>query len=334
VWTGHEAVVWEGTCCGGQANGGAAYNPVTNTWRRIRTSPLALRVDAMGAWTGKVLVVAGGFSRAGQFFRGAAAYNPVTNTWRRLAPMPLPRAGGTALWDGTEVLVLGGTGAAGAQPALSAMAYNPAANRWRLLPPMRYRRQGFAAVWTGRQVLVWGGLAGHPGAFVIPPSGEAYDPAANRWAALPASPLQGRMVAASAWTGREMIVWGGYIPGTRTFLDGAAFPPRTPAQRRQLAVTTLSRFKVVLTATRVSSLAATVTAAGYRHTSRGWTLIATRQIGKTAAWSWFATDVCSLQVTPLKPAPSSATPSDPITVSLLWGPAIGCLGPYTEHWQP
>jgi hypothetical protein len=32
-------------------------------------------------------------------------------------------------------------------------------------------------------------------------------------------------------TGRQMIVWGGVIPGgtkSTTFLDGAAFQPRTP----------------------------------------------------------------------------------------------------------
>ena len=41
--------------------------------------------------------------------------------------------------------------------------------------------QGFAAAWTGRQVLVWGGLSRRIGAQVIPPHGEAYSPAANRW---------------------------------------------------------------------------------------------------------------------------------------------------------
>jgi hypothetical protein len=117
-------------------------------------------------------------------------------------------------------------------------------------------------------------------------------------------------------------------------LAGSAASTTHLPQHRQLAVTTLSRFKVMLTATRVSRLDATVTATGYRHTSGGWTLIATKQIGKAAFWSWFATDVCNLNVTQLKPQPSSATPSDSITVNLLWGPAIGCLGPYTKHWQP
>lgn len=117
-------------------------------------------------------------------------------------------------------------------------------------------------------------------------------------------------------------------------LAGSAASATHVPQHRQLAVTTLSRFKVVLTATRVSRLDATVTAAGYRHTSDGWKLIAAKQIGKTAFWSWFATDICSLKVAQFKPEPSSAAPSDSITVNLLWGPAIGCLGPYTRHWQP
>ncbi len=117
-------------------------------------------------------------------------------------------------------------------------------------------------------------------------------------------------------------------------LAGSAAGATNSPQRRQLAVTTLSRFKVVLTATRVTRLDATVTASGYRHTRQGWKLIATKRIGKAAAWSWFATDVCNIRVTQFAPEPSSARPADSITVKLLWGPAIGCLGPYTKHWRP
>ncbi|HEX6933606.1 MAG TPA: hypothetical protein VF162_15780 [Streptosporangiaceae bacterium] len=117
-------------------------------------------------------------------------------------------------------------------------------------------------------------------------------------------------------------------------LAGPAAGATHHPQRRQLAVTTLSRFKVVLTATRVKRLDATATAAGYRHTRHGWKLIATKRIGKAAAWSWFATDVCNLKVAQFKPEPSSARPADSITVLLLWGPAIGCLGPYSKTWRP
>lgn len=120
---------------------------------------------------------------------------------------------------------------------------------------------------------------------------------------------------------------------TASAASGAAGAPAP--QRRLLATTTLSSFRVVLTATRAggSPPSATVTAAGYRPTAHGWKLIAIRQIGRRGAWSWFATQVCSLTVTQLKPRPSSAVKWDTMTVRLLWGPAIGCLKPATERWR-
>jgi hypothetical protein len=106
---------------------------------------------------------------------------------------------------------------------------------------------------------------------------------------------------------------------------------------RQLGVTTLTNFRVVLTATqasRTSAPSATVTAAGYRRTAHGWRLISVQRIGRPGFWSWFATQVCSLRTAQYRPQPSTATPADSITVKLLWGPAIGCLGPYTRTWKP
>jgi hypothetical protein len=123
-------------------------------------------------------------------------------------------------------------------------------------------------------------------------------------------------------------------PARPVAASGAATHP----QHRQLAVTTLRSFKVVLTATRAPGTApgpmATVTAAGYRHTSHGWKLIVTKQIGKASQWFWHPAEVCSLTVTQLKPEPSSATVSDTITVSLLETPALGCSRTYARHWQP
>lgn len=125
------------------------------------------------------------------------------------------------------------------------------------------------------------------------------------------------------------------LPVARSTTAAAAHP-----QQRQLAATTLSSFKVVLTATRTPGTSpgpmATITAAGYRHTAHGWKLIAVKRIGAAGSWSWYATEVCSLTVTQTKPGPSSGSPAavpwDSITVSLLWGPAIGCLPASTAHW--
>jgi hypothetical protein len=75
---------------------------------------------------------------------------------------------------------------------------------------------------------VWGGYSGSFTAQVIPPHGVAYDPAANRWPALPMSPLHGRTAPTAVWTGSQMIVWGGSINNGQTqtdFKDGAAYRP-------------------------------------------------------------------------------------------------------------
>lgn len=227
-WTGHQLVMWLGSCCGGGSDGAEAYVPATRAWHWLPAAPLETRAVASGTWTGKELVVAGGLTtepnRPDRTLRDGAAYNPVTGKWRKIAPMPMDHWGAKAVWDGKEVLFLGGSvGAPGTGVRLAdrGLAYNPATNRWRWLPVMQYPRSGFAAVWTGRQVLIWGGLTA---ASIPPPHGEAYTPSTGKWTALPASPLRGRADPTAVWTGRQMIIWGGFS-GSTSFIDGAAFTP-------------------------------------------------------------------------------------------------------------
>jgi Kelch motif len=227
AWTGSQMVIWGGVCCLSQSNGGTIYTPASNTWQQLPAAPIEPRRDAMGAWTGTELVVAGGQSgREGEppvLLKDAAAYNPATRTWRKLPPMPVPTAGATAVWDGTEVVFIAGTTPA-RSPSAGAQAYNPVTNTWRQLPPMPFSRAGFAAVWTGSQVLVWGGVTGGSPSSAVPPHGETYDPATNQWTAMPEAPLSGRADPAAVWTGRQMIVWGGYHTGAG-YADGAAYTP-------------------------------------------------------------------------------------------------------------
>ena len=225
AWIGHEAIVWGGVCCAGTTNTGALYNPATNTWRDIQ-APFAPRAGVEGAWTGTELVLAGGYG-----LKDGAAYNPATNKWRTIPLMPRREGDAVAVWDGTEILFLGGYRPGASGPPNEGLAFNPATNTWRRLPPMAYPRTRFAAVWTGRQLLVWGGLTGPYTAPVLPPHGEAYNPATNQWTALPAAPLHGRVVGTAVWTGHSMIVWGGWAPNGQhhdTLPDGAIYTPRTP----------------------------------------------------------------------------------------------------------
>ena len=145
-WTGHQFLVWGGTCCGDNSHDGYAYNPVSNTWRKLPAAPLPVRRDASGTWTGRELVVAGGvqapISGPSIFFRDAVAYNPATGKWRQIAPMPRREASATAVWDGKEILFIGGRGRNGLFN--HGLAYNPfdqpvAAAARHGLPPHRVR---------------------------------------------------------------------------------------------------------------------------------------------------------------------------------------------------
>jgi hypothetical protein len=230
VWTGRQEIFWGGGCCDEAVADGAAYTPATNTWQALPPAPLSARYTS-AVWTGTEIIIAGGFSpmtEPPRTFADAAAYNPATRTWRKLPPMPEPRSDATAVWDGTEALFIAGTRAGANGPSADGVAFNPATGRWRRLPVMTYSRSGFAAVWTGHQVLIWGGLTGPYANQEIPPHGVAYDPAANRWSALPMSPLRGRSLPTAVWTGRQMIVWGGFIPTAqqdKPLTDGAAYHP-------------------------------------------------------------------------------------------------------------
>jgi hypothetical protein len=229
VWTGRQMIGWGGGCCGESASDGAAYTPATNSWQKLPTGPLAGRY-ASGAWTGRELIISGGSNADGKIFADAAAYTPATNSWRKLANLPVPLTQDVAVWDGNEVLLVGGRTSFGGPSPLAAhgFAYNPATNRWRRLPSMGPGRTGQVAVWTGRQLLVWGGETLRARESIPPPHGVAYEPAHNRWSALPTSPLRGRSSPTGVWTGRQMIVWGGQPiekATPRSLNDGAAYTP-------------------------------------------------------------------------------------------------------------
>lgn len=111
-------------------------------------------------------------------------------------------------------------------------------------------------------------------------------------------------------------------------------------QRRQIGVTTLTHFKVVLTATRGGPghrLQATVTAKGYRRSQGQWKLIAAKRVGPVNGWEWFSVDTCSLTATQFKDNPEPSPPYirfDSMKASLLLGPALGCSTTYSKRWTP
>jgi len=226
VWTGTVAVTYGGGCCGGPDAVGAVYDPATDTWAKLDTSLLGARWTS-GTWTGREVVIAGGngplHPRTGLGppadnvdLRTAAAYSPATGRWRALSPMPVAMRG-TAVWTGTQVLVVGSAGA---------VTWSPALDRWTSLPAGFDHRSDAGVVWADGVLLVWGGRVRNPtGGWQVPASGLAWSPSTG-WSRLPVSPLHARVGMVTAWTGHQLLVWGGLgAPSGGALTDGAAYTP-------------------------------------------------------------------------------------------------------------
>ena len=247
VWTGREVLVWSSAPATPEADGREivlAYNPSTNTWRRLPPSGLIPRGGAVTVWAGNELVVWGGLNSDYTIAYGdGARLNPSTNTWRRLLAAPVPaRGGAAAVWSGHEVLLWGGS-VVSSGPALvpvgKGAAYDPVTNRWRALPlsPLR-AKAGSAAVWTGHFFIVIGGYA-RAGLPAPGPGAAAYDPATNTWTALPPAPsypppdpngptgpADQRSDGFAVWTGTAAVLAGGGVPSLQGPLsDGIEWTP-------------------------------------------------------------------------------------------------------------
>lgn len=162
VWTGRAMIVWGGSRAGstplkgGSPDGGgfshepntgeytpiyekhfadgADYDPRSDTWRRLPPAPLDPRSGHAAVWTGKEMIVWGGFGgRAGRLTDGAA-YDRRAGRWRKIARSPFDDAPDvTAVWTGRELILWGGFDHRPDRAAVGA-AYDPSDDAWRLLP--------------------------------------------------------------------------------------------------------------------------------------------------------------------------------------------------------
>ena len=89
-------------------------------------------------------------------------------------------------------------------------------------------RQGHVAEWTGTEMLIWGGQSA-TGVALPDPNGARYDPRTDTWRPIASvGAPSDRYGAYHAWTGSELIVWGGQTStGGAKLNDGAIYNPST-----------------------------------------------------------------------------------------------------------
>ncbi|MGP3963824.1 Kelch repeat-containing protein [Nonomuraea sp. 3N208] len=212
LWTGTEMLVWAGLTREDQAiqvravTDGAAYDPASDSWRRIADMPLSGREGMAAAWTGQSVLCWGGraIGEREQLFGDGAAYDPQTNRWTSLAEAPIgARTGAAAAWTGREMVVWAGQGESTETHAKDGAAHDPATGSWRPIPPAPLPDfYEHAVVWTGQELVAFVGAFGDDRPAVI---AAAYDPARGSWRKLPAAPVA-RGSGTPVWDGRRILL--------------------------------------------------------------------------------------------------------------------------------
>ncbi len=189
-------------------------------------APSGPRMSASAIWTGKEMIVWGGYDGRPEATGGR--YDPATDTWTPVSTSVAPRArsGHVAVWTGKEMIVWGGYD--GGSILLSGGRYDPAADKWSptstdLAPANAGELRG---IWTGSELIVWGsqedvGVVSH----------GRYDPSTDTWRPVSAAGAPPLLIPSLVWTGSEMIIWGGYPAGSCASASGAIYNPSTDSWR-------------------------------------------------------------------------------------------------------
>jgi hypothetical protein len=218
----------------------AAYDPATNSWRRLPAFPAAAGlasgagkrttvkpVGIAAAWTGRDLLAWAIYelssrspSGAGSFqlVDRALSWSPGAQAWHSLpgARQGRPLLGALATWTGQEVLFASGTSCPPGLPCplqleTPVMTYDPSTGAWGSLTGSHVLDGEGPVVWTGQALVAIDGQwsMSVPSKFaVVPGDAAALDLASKSWKGLPKYPFGALDEASAVWTGSALVIWG------------------------------------------------------------------------------------------------------------------------------
>ena len=135
--------------------------------------------------------------------------------------MPSYRNEPSVVWTGSEMIIWGGylviSYPDDLEPVNTGARYNPVTDMWTPITQANApsARNSYSTVWTGKEMIIWGGCTDcDKPEQVFFRTGGRYDPATDSWTATDTYAAGCWRAGHSAiWTGKEMIVWGGYWGG-------------------------------------------------------------------------------------------------------------------------
>jgi len=180
-----------------------AASPIPQPPQRAEADLPDARQESAAVAVGGTLYVIGGLDAPGNSLDGVDAYSQGAWAPGPKLPLGLDHAGATVL--GAQVYVAGGYSSGKA----SSRAFRLSGTTWAEIAPLHHARGAFALLAVGGMLYALGGESG--GAQVAPT--EAYDPARNAWADLPAIPQPRNHVAGFVYRNLACVA-GGRPPET------------------------------------------------------------------------------------------------------------------------
>ncbi len=256
AWCGDRLVIYGGRIDGldPPVETVITYSPDSQTWTPELSSGTDTfgRAEHRGVWTGSEFVMWGGVLQGAAMDREGLTFRPANGQWAPVTEdgAPIARIRFTAVWTGQEMIVWGGRRDYGGVASLltaSGARFNPSSGTWHALSSAGAptARADHSAVWTGSEMVIWGGVTSEvSGTIACTNTGARYNPATDTWSPLStAAAPTGRHEHVCAWTGTEMLVWGGrdasgplgtgarYTPSTDTWAPMATAAAPSPRSR-------------------------------------------------------------------------------------------------------
>ena len=202
-----------------------AYDPGADNWRALAPMPTRRGSPVAAAVGGKIYVIGGASTHPGSAERAVhparphralgtvEEYDPATNTWRTRSPMPTARNHAALGTVNGKIYVIGGRlGAAFIGVASNTDVveeYDPATDQWGAIKArMPTARSAVAWGVHGGRIYVAGGEGQNDQFMAAFRAVEGYEPATNRWTALPRMPAPRHGLAGGVLGTRLHLVSG------------------------------------------------------------------------------------------------------------------------------